>query len=265
MRTIDGLSFRDIHKALEREGKSCSVSGIRQCVRRYLNHGSHQQLYGGGRKNYFRLQHLDFIDKVMTEDNETTAQQLADKFREEFGWTRTRSTFHKLRYKLGWRYSATKYCQIVSDRNKVKRFEFALKCLAEHEEFSNVIFSDETKIQMECNAKRQYHKKSLGVQHRLRGVPKHPDQIYAWAGISMLGATKLHCFVGNMDASYYQSILRDSLKPFIQYRFGDRPHRFQQDNDPKHCANTTKEFMKQNGINWWPTPAQSPVSNNCNM
>jgi hypothetical protein len=37
---------------------------------------------------------------------------------------------------------------------------------------------------------------------------------------------------------------------FIEERFPDS-HRFQQDNDPKHRSNMAKQFMEENGINWW--------------
>lgn len=38
-------------------------------------------------------------------------------------------------------------------------------------------------------------------------------------------------------------------------------YRFQQDNDPKHCANYTRQYFTDNNINRWPTPAESPDLN----
>ena len=34
-----------------------------------------------------------------------------------------------------------------------------------------------------------------------------------------------------------------------------------QDNDSKHALRKAREFMEQNGINWWVTPPESPDCN----
>ena len=63
-----------------------------------------------------------------------------------------------------------------------------------------------------------------------------------------------------MDAVMYVSILRATLKPFLDEVYPDS-HRVMQDNDPKHTSRLTSEFFADNGINWWKTPAESPDCN----
>ena len=89
---------------------------------------------------------------------------------------------------------------------------------------------------------------------------KHPVKVHVWGGISLHGTTCLCIFEGNMDAVMYVDILRRSLKPFIDEVYPDS-HRFMQDNDPKHTSRLANDFFRDNDINWWRTPPESPDCN----
>lgn len=87
--------------------------------------------------------------------------------------------------------------------------------------------------------------------------PKHPLKVHVWAGISLRGPTKICIFEGIMDAPMFIDILRATLLPFIAEKY-PRGHRFMQDNDPKHTSLLAQSFYRDNNINWWKTPVQSP-------
>ena len=88
-------------------------------------------------------------------------------------------------------------------------------------------------------------------------MPKQAVKVHIWAGISMLGATKICIFDKIMDASLYVNILEDFLLPFLEETFATKTYRFMQDNDLKHTICLAKAFYEEKGINWWPTPASS--------
>ena len=63
-----------------------------------------------------------------------------------------------------------------------------------------------------------------------------------------------------MDAPVYVNILQQTLLPFISSVYPDS-HRFMQDNDPKHTSKIGEAFFKNNRVNWWKTPPESPDLN----
>ena len=123
---------------------------------------------------------------------------------------------------------------------RVKRLEFAIKCLEERESFNDVIFTDECSVHLENHAKLSFRRK--WEPPKMKGSPKHPYKVHIWAGISKRGATKVLIFTGNMDAQFYtEHILKRTLLPFIREKFADG-HRFQQVNDPRHTSRLAKGF-----------------------
>ncbi len=77
-----------------------------------------------------------------------------------------------------------------------------------------------------------------------------------WAGISERGRTGIWVFDGIMKKELFVEILDGTLLPFVRdiYPCG---HKFMQNNDPKHTCGYADQRMKDNGINWWKTPAES--------
>ena len=49
--------------------------------------------------------------------------------------------------------TGAKYCQLIRNVNRVKRLEFTMTCLTVGEQFEDVIFTDESSVQLDQHAK----------------------------------------------------------------------------------------------------------------
>ena len=64
-----------------------------------------------------------------------------------------------------------------------------------------------------------------------------------------------------MNSSQYQQILDKNVQESVTKLKLRRGWIFQQDNDPKHCSKSTKEFMQKHKYNVLEWPTQSPDLN----
>ena len=75
------------------------------------------------------------------------------------------------------------------------------------------------------------------------------------------GTGRLVRIEGKMNAAMYRDILEENLlQPALDLRLGQR-FIFQQDNDPKHTAKISKEWLQDNSVNILEWPSQSPDLN----
>lgn len=134
--------------------------------------------------------------------------------------------------------------------------DWVLKYL--HDDFQNVVWTDETTVQLESHKRFCCRKNGIRPQYKPR--PKHPIKVHVWAGISWEGPTPVCIFEGIMNAKLYIEILEGCLLPFLRFTYPSG-HRFMQDNDSKHTSNMAKMFFMKHNVNWWMTPPESPDAN----
>ena len=68
------------------------------------------------------------------------------------------ATIVRKRQELGWIYRGSAYCQLIRNANKEKQLEFA--CTYLHDNFDNVIWSDETTVQLETHKHMCYRREA---------------------------------------------------------------------------------------------------------
>ena len=225
-----GLSPSQILSALNEENIVTTRQTIARFIKRFGNTGSIIRKEGSGRPLKITDRVLQLVERRMREDDETTAVQL-HTLPTACGISISLSTILRSRSSLGWTYRGSKYCQLIRKQNRDKRFQWAFENYFEHcrNGFEDVIWTDETTVQLESHRRHSYRKR--GEQPILKPHPKHSIKVHVWAGISRRGPTPVVIFEGLMDVEFYLSILRVSL--LIRSTYPDS-HCFMQDNDPKH-------------------------------
>ena len=78
---------------------------------------------------------------------------------------------------------------MIREPNKVKRLEWCLQQIESNDDLDDVIWSDESSIQLESHRRHAFRKKNQAP--KLKPRPKHPVEVHVWAGISKRGATRI--------------------------------------------------------------------------
>lgn len=153
------------------------------------------------------------------------------------------------------------------NKNHVKaRLKFAKDHLDDPEEdWGNVMWSDETKIELfGLNTTRCVWRKRNAELHPKNTIPtvKHGGgNIMLWGCFSAKGTGRLVRVNGKMNGTMYCDILGKNLLPSVRELKMKCGWVFQHDNDPKHTARKTKEWLHKKHIKVLEWPSQSPDLN----
>uniref|UniRef100_A0A8D0DHJ2 Transposase n=1 Tax=Sander lucioperca TaxID=283035 RepID=A0A8D0DHJ2_SANLU len=146
------------------------------------------------------------------------------------------------------------------------RLKFANDHLDDPEEsWEKVMWSDETKIELfGHNSTNRVWRKKNDEYHSKNTIPtvKHGGgSIMLWGCFSAHGTGRLHCIKERMTGAMYCEILGNNLLPSVRALKMGRGWVFQHDNDPKHTARITKEWLCKKHIKVLAWPSQSPDLN----
>ncbi len=147
---------------------------------------------------------------------------------------------------------------LLSARHMKARMEFTKMVT------NKILWSDETKIELfGLNSKRYVWEN----QALLITCPIQSQQwsmvvaASCWGCFSAAGTGRLVAIEGKMNAAKYRDILDENLLQSAQDLRLGRRFTFQQDNDPKHTAKITKEWLHNNSVTVLEWPSQSPDLN----
>ena len=146
---------------------------------------------------------------------------------------------------------------LVSEKNRENRVKWARKNKYPKRLWNQTIFADEMSVWLSRGKIKMWTK-----SNKIRVVPttKHVPKINVWAAFSSMGTFPFCIFTKNMNSVMFISILEGHLLRQADV-FHQNEWRLAMDNDPKHTAKVTREFLAKNIPQPLPWPSQSPDLN----
>ena len=166
--SFEGHKPPTIANILEEEGMKASRKGIANFLRRYNLTGTIARSPGSGRPSKVTEEIKRIVEEQMRADDETTAHQLHALLNSK-GYSISLSTVLRCRTSLGWTFRGSSYCQLIRDVNKQKRLDWAKKFVGEAATgFQDVIWSDETTVQLDSHRRFCCHKRGERPKNKPR-------------------------------------------------------------------------------------------------
>ena len=142
---------RRIAELLLQEGITASSRGIALFIARCEKTGTSDRRPGSSRPTKITNEMKAMVEKQMARDDETTVKELHIVLAAEDIFV-SHGTVLRCRKKLGWTFRGIAYCQMIRAVNKTKRLEWARTYASEADTgFQDVIFTDETSVQLESH------------------------------------------------------------------------------------------------------------------
>uniref|UniRef100_A0AAZ3QRG6 Transposase n=1 Tax=Oncorhynchus tshawytscha TaxID=74940 RepID=A0AAZ3QRG6_ONCTS len=253
-----GMGYRTIVKQLGE--KATTVGAIIRTWKKFKMTINHPQ---SGAACKISPHGASMIMRKVRDQPRTTRQDLVNDLK------RTGSTVSKKTISNTLRRHGLKSCSeipLLKPAHVQARLKFANDHLDDpEEEWEKVIWSDETKIELfGLNATRCVWRKKKDEYNTKNTIPtvKHGGGNIVLCGCFSAKETgRLHRSEGRMDGAMYREILANNLLPSVRALKMGRGWFFQHDNDQKHTARSTKEWLRKKHLKVLEWPSQSPDLN----
>lgn len=154
---------------------------------------------------------------------------------------------------------------LLSSNNRKKRLEFARRYRDwTVQQWKNVLFSDETKINRVSSDGRRYVRRPknqpFNPKYTIPTLKHGGGSIMVWGSMSWKGPGAIHWVKERMDRFVYTNILENVMLPYAEENLSVL-WTYQQDNDPKHTAAYTKKWFQDNYVTVLDWPSCSPDLN----
>lgn len=257
----DGNSYRNVQKKT-----GIPFTTISSIMKKYNLIGTTADIAGRGRKRKTTAAIDRNIIISVKKNRFESAKNIAQKVEKDHNLKITPQTVRNRIHEHGFQGRVVRKKPFLSKNHMQKRLAFAKKYSTMPLSFwKKVIWSDESKYNLKSSDGIQKVWRKQGEAYKLscmRGTVKFGGgNIMVWGCMAWNGPGKLIFIDDKMNAEMYTNILANNLKPSAQLLGLRNNYIFQHDNDPKHTAKKTKEFLDQNKVNVLDWPAQSPDLN----
>ncbi|KAI4888479.1 hypothetical protein NFI96_001823 [Prochilodus magdalenae] len=260
----------DLHQAGKTEsaiGKQLDVkkSTVGAIIRKWKTYKTTTNLPRSGAPRKISARGVKMITRTVRKNPRTTRGDLVNDL-QEAGTNVTKATISNTLRRQGLRSCSARRVPLLKPVHIQARLKFAREHLDVPEEYwENVIWSDETKVELfGKNTTRRVWRKVNAELHPKNTIPtvKHGGgNIMLWGCFSAKGPGRLVRVHERMNGAMYCEILGANLLPSARAMKMKRGWVFQHDNDPKHTARATKEWLCKKHFKVLEWPSQSPDLN----
>ncbi len=260
----------DLHQAGKTEsaiGKQLGVkkSTVGAIIRKWKTYQTTDNLPRSGAPRKISPRGVKMITRTVSKNPRTTRGDLVNDL-QRAGTKVTKATISNTLRRQGLKSCSARRVPLLKPGHVQARLKFAREHLDDPEEdWENVIWSDETKIELSGkNATCRVWRRKNAELHPKNTIPtvKHGGgNIMLWGCFSAKGPGRLICVKERMNGAMYREILSENLLPSARALKMKRGWVFQYDNDPKHTARATKEWLRKKHFKVLEWPSQSPDLN----
>ncbi|KAK3572821.1 hypothetical protein QTP86_007833 [Hemibagrus guttatus] len=260
----------DLHQAGKTEsaiGKQLGVkkSTVGAIIRKWKSYKTTDNVPRSGAPRKISPRGVKMITRTVSKNPRTTRGDLVNDL-QRAGTKVTKATISNTLRRQGLKSCSARRVPLLKPVHVRARLKSAREHLDDPEEdWENVIWSDETKIELfgKNSTCRVWRRKNAEL-HPKNTIPtvKHGGgNIMLWGCFSAKGPGRLIRVKERMNGAMYREILSKNLLPSARALKMKRGWVFQHDNDPKHTARATKEWLRKKHFKVLEWPSQSPDLN----
>uniref|UniRef100_A0A4W5KKQ5 Transposase Tc1-like domain-containing protein n=1 Tax=Hucho hucho TaxID=62062 RepID=A0A4W5KKQ5_9TELE len=236
-----------------------------ELIRKWKTYKTTDNLPRSGAPRKISPRGVKMITRTVSKNPRTTRGDLVNDL-QRAGTKVTKPTISNTLRRQGLKSCSARRVPLLKPVHVQARLKFAREHLDDpDEDWENVIWSDETKIELfGKNSTRRVWRTKNAELHPKNTIPtvKHGGgNIMLWGCFSAKGPGRLIRVKERMNGAMYREILSENLLPSARALKMKRGWVFQHDNDPKHTARATKEWLRKKHFKVLEWPSQSPDLN----